>query len=247
MIRLEHDLARVDTSGPDEETRSLEGARDDGVAAPSDNDNEEETRALDTPATLDSHESQSHRSAPPLADRDDEESLVGEQLGRFIVLSMLGRGGMGTVYEAFDRILDRRVAVKVLHRDVATRHQQRLIREAQALAQLSHPNVVQVYEAGETKGRNFVAMELVQGHTLRQWLRQEPRPDWRACVEVYMQAGAGLAAAHEQGLVHCDFKPSNAIVDDKGRVRVLDFGLARTAFDGVDESRSDQILATQQL
>ena len=105
----------------------------------------------------------------------------------------------------------------------------RLRREAQALAKLSHPNVVQVYEVGEAQGQTFVAMELVKGQTLADWMRQEPRPDWRACVQVYLQAAAGLVAAHEHGLVHRDFKPGNAIIDDKGRVRVLDFGLARYA------------------
>ncbi|MEM9461503.1 MAG: serine/threonine-protein kinase [Myxococcota bacterium] len=157
-----------------------------------------------------------------------------QQFGRFTVLGTVGRGGMGTVYEAFDRVLDRRVAVKVLHRDVEAHHQLRLVREAQALAQLSHPNVVQVYEVGEVEGRHFVAMEFIHGRTLRQWLRQEPRPDWRACIEIYLQAGAGLAAAHAQGLVHRDFKPSNAIVDAQGRVKVLDFGLAR-AIEGATE------------
>ncbi|MCX4246040.1 tetratricopeptide repeat-containing serine/threonine protein kinase [Paraliomyxa miuraensis] len=166
-----------------------------------------------------------------------DDAMRGKQIGRFVVLGTLGRGGMGTVYEAFDRTLDRRVAVKILHHDVTALDQKRLIHEAQALAQLSHPNVVQVYEAGEIGGQSFVAMELVQGRTLRRWLAQEPRPDWRTCVEIYMHAGAGLAAAHEQGLVHCDFKPSNAIVDEKGRVRVLDFGLARPTQRVVPDSR----------
>ncbi|MEM9463637.1 MAG: serine/threonine-protein kinase, partial [Myxococcota bacterium] len=107
----------------------------------------------------------------------------------------------------------------------AHRFSARLVREAQALARLSHPNVVQVYEVGNHQGRTFVAMEHVPGVTLRQWQAQ-PRP-WRECVEVYVQAGRGLAAAHAKGLVHRDFKPSNCILDRQGRVRVLDFGLVR--------------------
>ncbi|MEX1367527.1 MAG: tetratricopeptide repeat protein [Nannocystaceae bacterium] len=198
-------------SGPDDETRSLMGVAKDAVLSRGGSRRDESAR----PGSSD--------------DGSDGESMVGERIGRFIVLGTVGRGGMGTVYEAFDRTLDRRVAVKVLHEYVDSEHQKRLIHEAQALAQLSHPNVVQVYEAGETGHRSFIAMELVQGSTLRRWLEHQPRPDWRACVEIYLEAGAGLAAAHEQGLVHCDFKPSNAIVDDKGRVRVLDFGLARVA------------------
>ena len=149
------------------------------------------------------------------------------ELGRYVVMGTLGRGGMGTVFDAFDPTLNRRVALKVLHEEVDQEHTTRLVREAQALARLSHPNVVQVYEVGEVAGRTFVAMERVEGQTLRQWMRREPRPGWRECIEIFVQVGAGLAAAHEQGLVHRDFKPSNAIIDDKGRARVLDFGLAR--------------------
>ncbi|MEM9462791.1 MAG: serine/threonine-protein kinase [Myxococcota bacterium] len=148
-------------------------------------------------------------------------------LGRYVVQGTLGRGAMGTVLRGFDPKLNRRVAIKVLHRGRTQRRTQRLMREAQALARLSHPNVVQVYEVGERQGMPFVVMELVQGRTLAQWLRATPRPSWRRCVEVFVQAGEGLAAAHEDGLVHRDFKPSNVIVDERGRVRVLDFGLAR--------------------
>jgi eukaryotic-like serine/threonine-protein kinase len=150
-----------------------------------------------------------------------------QQLGRYVVLRTLGRGGMGTVLEAFDRTLDRRVALKVLHRDLEQEHAKRLVREAQALAKLSHPHVVQVYEVGEAAGQAFIAMELVQGRSLRAWLDGEPRPGWRESVQVFLQAGEGLAAAHARGLVHRDFKPGNAVIDDDGRVRVLDFGLAR--------------------
>jgi len=149
------------------------------------------------------------------------------QLGRYTVLGTLGRGGMGTVLEAFDPVLDRRVAIKVLRRALDERPRARLMREARALARLSHPNVVQVYEAGEADGRAFVAMELVQGRSLREWLQRRPSPGWRECVGAYLQAGEGLAAAHAAGLVHRDFKPDNAVIDGKGRVRVLDFGLVR--------------------
>lgn len=145
------------------------------------------------------------------------------------MVQRLGAGGMGTVYEAFDNTLNRRVAVKILRRHLAAANADRLIREAQALARLSHSNVVQVYEVGEFEGRTFIVMERISGQTLTQWCKQAPRPGWRECVEVYLQAGAGLAAAHEQGLVHRDFKPSNVMIDERGRVCVLDFGLARTA------------------
>jgi tetratricopeptide (TPR) repeat protein/tRNA A-37 threonylcarbamoyl transferase component Bud32 len=164
------------------------------------------------------------------------------QLGRFVVLGTVGRGAMGTVLEAFDRTLDRRVAVKMLHRDLGERQRQRLLREAQALAKLSHPSVVQVYEVGEAEGQIFIAMELVRGRSLAEWLEQTPRPGWRACVQVFLQAGEGLAAAHAAGLVHRDFKPANAITDDEGRVRVLDFGLARQAEDAERDTSARMVV-----
>jgi tetratricopeptide (TPR) repeat protein len=149
--------------------------------------------------------------------------LRGRTLDRYLVLGKLGQGGMGTVLKAYDESLDRAVAIKLLHSESAERHALRLKREAQALAKLSHPNIVHVYEVGESDGQWFIAMELVPGQTLRQW-RDEAR-SWRDCVKVYLQAGEGLAAAHAVGLVHRDFKPDNCIVDGKGRPRVLDFGL----------------------
>ncbi|MEM6294356.1 MAG: serine/threonine-protein kinase [Myxococcota bacterium] len=160
------------------------------------------------------------------------EVKAGQAFGRFTVEGELGRGGMATVLRARDETLDREVALKLLHLDLDTRHEQRLLREAKALARLSHPNVVQVYEVGEHEGQPYIAMELVRGQTLAAW--QAERRPWREAVAIYVQAGRGLAAAHAQGLVHRDFKPSNAILDDEGRVRVLDFGLARQV--GVEPS-----------
>jgi len=150
---------------------------------------------------------------------------IGQRIGRFEIRDVLGTGGMATVFEARDPTLDRAVALKLLHPDLAVRAERRVLREAQALAKLSHPNVVQVFEAGIAEGRPFIAMELVRGQTLAHW-QAVPR-GWRELVEVYLQAGRGLAAAHERGLVHRDFKPSNCILDEQGHVRVLDFGLAR--------------------
>ncbi len=175
-----------------------------------------------------------------LFDRPMEEPRI----GRYVVQGTLGSGGMGTVLEAIDPGLDRRVALKVLHRELDERHTTRLRREAQALAKLSHPNVVQVYEVGEVDGQTFVAMEKVTGRTLRDWVSRSPRPGWRECVDVYLQVGEGLVAAHEQGLVHRDFKPANAIIDAKGRVRVLDFGLARKV-DGSYDDDSPQWVASK--
>jgi predicted Ser/Thr protein kinase len=155
------------------------------------------------------------------------------RFGRYIVLGVLGRGGMGTVLKAYDEELDRQVALKLLHSDLTERSTRRLRREAQALAKLDHPNVVKVFEVDEAEGQAFVAMQLVKGTTLEAWQRQEPRRGWKECVEAYLQAGRGLAAAHEAGLVHRDFKPANCIIDEKRRVQVLDFGLARGLEGGV--------------
>ena len=153
------------------------------------------------------------------------EITRGSTLGRYLVLGTLGHGGMGTIVKAYDEALGRSVAIKLLLYGTTDRHAQRLRREAQALAKLSHPNVVHVYEVGQTNGQWFIAMELVPGRTLRQWHADEH--DWRACVRVYLEAGAGLSAAHAASLVHRDFKPDNCIIDEEGRVRVLDFGLVR--------------------
>ncbi|MEM9461514.1 MAG: serine/threonine-protein kinase [Myxococcota bacterium] len=171
-------------------------------------------------------------------------SATGTFIGPYLVIDTLGAGGMGRVYRAFDRTLDRQVALKVLHRGLASHDRTRLVVEARAMAQLSHPNVVQVYEVGDHRGQAFVVMELVDGQTLRQWMRQEPRPDWRTCVRVFRQAGAGLAAAHEHEIVHRDFKPSNVLIDPHGRVRVLDFGLALTTTESSTSRSTDDAHAS---
>jgi serine/threonine protein kinase len=160
----------------------------------------------------------------------DEEPAVaaGGRIGRFVVLRELGRGAMGVVFAAYDEELDRKVAIKLLHAgrgEQASHGRAMLLREAQAMAKLSHPNVVAVHEVGVIGGAVFVAMEYVAGVDLHQWLTSERRP-WRDAVAVLRQAGAGLVAAHREGLVHRDFKPSNVLVGDDGRVRVADFGLA---------------------
>ncbi len=148
--------------------------------------------------------------------------------GRYALGRVRGAGAMGTVYEAHDPVLDRTVAVKVLRSDLQPTEQRRLrlLREAQSLARIRHPNVVSVYDAGETGQDVYIAMELIDGEPLGDHLRRRPRLPWREIVDLFAQAGAGLAAAHEAGLVHRDFKPTNVLVDARGRVVVTDFGLA---------------------
>jgi tetratricopeptide (TPR) repeat protein/predicted Ser/Thr protein kinase len=154
----------------------------------------------------------------------------GAVLGRYVVLSLLGQGGMSVVYLAYDPQLDRKVAIKLVRLEIlGTTGKQRLLREAQALARLSSPYVVPVYDVETIDDQLFVAMEYVEGQTLRQWLN-EPKP-WKVTLRTLRDAGRGLAAAHAAGLVHRDFKPDNVLLGRDGRVRVLDFGLARTAAD----------------
>src|SRR5690606_6566143 len=164
----------------------------------------------------------------------------GAMLGRYVVIDVLGEGGMGVVYAAYDPDLDRKVALKLLHapgggRRDASDGSARLLREAQALARLSHPNVVGVYDVGRVGDRVFVAMEYVDGPSLKAWLKEKRRP-WREVIEVFRKAGAGLAAAHASGLVHRDIKPDNIFLWRDGRVCIGDFGLARSVAEGASAS-----------
>ncbi|HEY2746918.1 MAG TPA: serine/threonine-protein kinase [Polyangia bacterium] len=160
-------------------------------------------------------------------------------LGRYEVLHRLGEGGMGVVYAARDPDLGRRVALKLLRRAasadrVAKEGEARLLREAQAMARLNHPNVIIVHDVGTYDDGVFIAMELVEGETLGQWMSRE-RP-WHEVVDMLLRAGRGLEAAHAAGLVHRDFKPENVLVGRDGRVRVTDFGLARMVTARKDEA-----------
>ncbi|MCA9710792.1 MAG: serine/threonine protein kinase, partial [Myxococcales bacterium] len=166
-------------------------------------------------------------------------ALAPRRFGHFTVHGVLGRGGMGLVLDAHDELLHRPVALKLLRRrDPGAPQRERLLQEARSLARLDDDHVVRVFEVGAVAGCPFIAMEKVDGQTLARWQQAQPRP-WRRCVELYLQAGRGLAAAHAQGLVHRDFKPDNCIVDARGRVRVLDFGLA------LPEERGGALLATR--
>jgi len=159
----------------------------------------------------------------------------GESIGRYVVLDLLGRGGMGAVYAAYDPDLDRKVAIKILlpgAGGAGSTGQQRLLREAQSLARLSHRNVVIVYDVGTVADQVYIAMEHLDGVTLRSWLETESRSH-ADIVSTFVDAGRGLAAAHAEGLVHRDFKPDNVMVcppksGGSPRVAVMDFGLALT-------------------
>src|SRR5262249_624245 len=153
--------------------------------------------------------------------------------------SRLGLGGMGVVYLADDPALHREVAIKLIRSGSSgspctPRSRERLMREAQAMAQLSHPNVMAVYDVGAFGDQGVVGVEYRKGGSLTRWLAEGKRP-WREILNMFLQAGRGLAAAHAAGFLHRDFKPDNVLVGTDGRPRVLDFGLARVLRPGAED------------
>jgi tetratricopeptide (TPR) repeat protein/predicted Ser/Thr protein kinase len=176
-------------------------------------------------------------ASAPLSQNTRAPLARGAAIGRYMVLHALGRGGMGVVYTAYDPELERKVALKVVRPSGfveagANEGATRLRREAQVLARLSHPNVIAVYDVGTFDEQLFIAMELVDGVTLAEWLGKNR--SYREVLGAFLQAGRGLCAAHAAGVIHRDFKPSNALMGKDGRVRVLDFGLARANADPAD-------------
>jgi eukaryotic-like serine/threonine-protein kinase len=173
----------------------------------------------------------------------------GATLGRYVLLEKLGAGGMGEVFAAYDPQLDRKVALKLLRGGAlsAEEGKARLLREAQAMARLQHPNVIAVHDVGLFGGRVFVAMEYVEGETLADWLRG--LHPWDEVVRIFRLAAEGLSAAHRAGLVHRDFKPDNVLLGADARPRVVDFGLARqsTATPATGAADKELTLAESQL
>jgi serine/threonine-protein kinase len=161
-----------------------------------------------------------------------------ECVDRYVIRRRIGVGAMGVVYAALDPQLDREVALKILDRTAPD------LGEARAMAQLAHPNIVPVFDAGTFDGRGFVAMELVRGKTLTHWLRGA-KHSWRAIVDRFREAAAGLAAVHAAGLIHRDFKPDNVLVGDDRRARVADFGLAQPS--GVNDAAGTPAYGAQRL
>jgi tetratricopeptide (TPR) repeat protein/predicted Ser/Thr protein kinase len=173
-----------------------------------------------------------------IADATSDSERTAVRLGHYVLLHKLGRGGMGVVYAAYDERLDRRVAIKLLHKRGRDKAGRRLIREAQALARLSHPNVVQIHDVGEFEGQPFLVMDLIEGVTLDRW-RAERQRTRAEILAVFIAAGRGLAAAHAKGVIHRDFKPENVMIRGDGQVVVMDFGLAR------GDERSDSPIADE--
>ncbi len=188
-------------------------------------------RALDPDRDGDGSDPTTETQAEPIVPRTRPAPELGpaSKIDRFVVLEKIGEGGMGTVFAAYDEQLDRKVAVKVVRSDRRTllggmSPRERLLREAQAMARLTHPNVVSVLQVGELGDDIYVALEYIDGKSLKRWLREAKRP-WREIVDAFRQAGRGLAAAHDAGLVHRDFKPDNVLVGRDGRIQVIDFGI----------------------
>lgn len=173
-------------------------------------------------------------SLPPAPDDSEETGNLpvarGSSVGRYLMLELLGVGGMGTVWVAYDPQLDRKVALKLVRASSVESPQARaaLLQEAQTMAKLSHPNVRAVYDAGLEGQQAFLVMELVEGEALSRYLAK-PR-SWREVARLFLEAGRGLAAAHRAGLTHRDFKPDNVLLSRDGRVLVTDFGLAHSSW-----------------
>jgi len=164
--------------------------------------------------------------------------MVGQTLGHYRILDKLGEGGMGVVYRALDTTLDRPVALKLLHAETTAdpERKRRFVQEAKAASALNHPGIVTIYEIGADQGRDYIAMEYVPGRTLDQRLGPKDLPV-REAVECAVQIADALAKAHAAGIVHRDIKPANLILNDEGRVKILDFGLAKlTETAGSEES-----------
>src|SRR3979409_2445504 len=157
-----------------------------------------------------------------------KELSANSNISHYRIVSKIGAGGMGEVYLAQDTKLDRKVALKILPADVAARRDRmrRCVQEAKAAAALNHPNIAHVYEIGESDGLNFIAMEFIDGHTLRE-LIYGGQTDLAKLLRYLQHAAEGLAKAHAVGIVHRDLKPDNVMVTRDGHAKVLDFGLAK--------------------
>src|ERR1700676_4942948 len=158
----------------------------------------------------------------------NKELATSSTLSHYRILSKIGAGGMGEVYLAQDTTLDRRVALKILPADLAANHDRmrRFVQEAQAAAALNHPNIAHIYEIGEADGVNFIAMEFIDGVTLREKIHRE-RTELTKLLRFLQHAAEGLVKAHAAGIVHRDLKPDNVMITREGHAKILDFGLAK--------------------
>lgn len=171
---------------------------------------------------------------------------MGNKLGQYEIIRELGRGGMGVVYLARDPDLDRKVAIKVLSQPISDDDVmvQRFLREARSAASLNHPNIVQVYFVGKHEDKHFFVMEFIKGRDLSDLIKEQGRMDPESAAQIILQAASGLAMAHDAGIFHRDIKPSNLIIDDKGLVKIADFGIAFKQEVGQKLTATGQFLGT---
>jgi serine/threonine-protein kinase len=167
-------------------------------------------------------------------------------LGKYQILGIIGRGGMGTVYRAFDPVLSRPVALKVVSSegDLSAEQKARLLREGKACAQLTHPNVISIHDLGEDGGRIFIVMELLQGEDLKQVIAAHAALSLAEKLSLMVQVCDGLHYAHQNGIVHRDIKPANIFVLPNQLIKILDFGLAHLASGESSLTQTGQIVGT---
>jgi len=163
------------------------------------------------------------------------DPMIGQALGHYRIEAKLGEGGMGVVYQAFDTHLDRPVAIKILRADATTslERQRRFVQEAKAASALNHPNIIHIYDISSSGDTDFIAMEFVAGKTLHQLIGKNDLP-LKDTLKYSIQIADALARAHSAGIVHRDLKPANIMIDEDGRVKLLDFGLAKLTEKTVD-------------
>jgi serine/threonine protein kinase len=173
-------------------------------------------------------------------------ALIGQTIGRYRIIAVLGSGGMGIVYKACDEIIERNVAVKVLSRELSSNESAlaRFLSEARAAGKLTHPNVVAIHEVGEEAATYYLVMELVTGGSVADLLQKTSRLSVLDATRIIVDAARGLGAAHAVGLVHRDIKPSNLLMTETGSVKVADFGLVKAALGDRGVTQAGQVLGT---
>jgi serine/threonine protein kinase len=186
-------------------------------------------------------------AAETIVESDSSEALVGQTFGQYKILRVLGKGGMGVVYLAFDQELHRNVALKFLHDDVLSDKQrvQRFKQEARAVSALNHPNILTIHQIGETDGRQFIATEFVEGETLREIIKHK-RLNISETLDIAAQIASALAAAHGADIIHRDIKPENVMIRPDGYIKVLDFGLAKLTEPSISNSKLSTLINTEQ-
>ena len=202
----------------------------------------EEISTASTPPSAQQSAGSLSGETPKGIPKKSTDNLLLTQFGRYKILELIGKGGMGTVYKGLDPALDRLVALKTLRLDFAVSAEEiselkeRLVREAKAAGKLSHPNIVTIYDVGEEEGLQYIAMEYLSGYTLDSFIKKKKELNYRIVAKVMMQVCAALNYAHQKGIVHRDIKPANIMLLEDFAVKVMDFGIARLATSSLTQS-----------